>query len=253
MNCIDVSGVRGRFATSQLWPVLHKLQQKHSDANVTGSICVIGVFHGKGACVLGTMARPDKGEHIVAVDSFYEEEDAKANNTNGFKHLFIRNFVTRMSTERCKMLRVLEVDSSCLEPGDLCGAPFRLFSIDGDRTCVGVLKSLQLAAATMVSGGVIMVADFWNPAHPGVHQAVRLFLKRRLEWAPFYVSPLVSGTNMTMLCRRSELRQFLHEFTNCPLNRIGDGDLDCPEQDISQAHLIFSNTPEQLGSIKNAS
>ena len=202
----DVRHLEGWYAYYHLNPVLTAI----TETQERGSVGEIGVHHGKMFCALAMLTRPELGEHSLAVDLFGNQGENVDGSGHGNQRIFDENCARLLTAAQMQAREVIAINSMALRSTDLTqeAGSFRLFSIDGGHTSTCVLSDLELVAPTMTPDGVIVIDDFWHPCWPGVWQGTMLFLRRHPEWQPFYVSPLVGGTNKLMICRAPEVERY---------------------------------------------
>lgn len=154
------------FFEPALLPTLATLDAVMRERGVHGAVGEIGVFHGRGFVPLALLRRA--GERAVAVDVFEQQhlnQDASGAGDEEAFHATLRRFGVTAGVV------VLRIDSTALGAEALleaAGGGVRLLSVDGSHTEAATSSDLQLAAATLVDGGVCLLDDALNPDWPGV-------------------------------------------------------------------------------------
>lgn len=129
-------------------------------------MCEIGVYHGRSTIPLYNLT---SDETLTVIDTFQSKNQYAT---------FIGNINRAFKSPK---LYIITSSSLNVEPGDL--GRFRIFSIDGDHSTEATLNDLELAAATLVSGGVMFLDDFENPTYgPAVSAAIEQFLAKYGDW-----------------------------------------------------------------------
>ena len=180
------------------------------ELKISGNIAEIGVFHGKLLILLCHGLR--KGETVFAIDVFNTQPDIQGLKTeadyNRFSsdNLLINLDANNINTENVKLVTS---NSQDLFGSDLVkefgGANIRLFSIDGDHSRDGVRHDLNLAAATIADGGVILADDLFNTICPSLTEGIIDFFREdnegRLEPIAIVAAngPVNSGSNKLII------------------------------------------------------
>ena len=180
------------------------------ELKISGNIAEIGVFHGKLLILLCHGLR--KGETVFAIDVFNAQPDIQGLKTeadyNRFSsdNLLINLDANNINTENVKLVTS---NSQDLFGSDLVkefgGANIRLFSIDGDHSRDGVRHDLNLAAATIADGGVILADDLFNTICPSLTEGIIDFFREdnegRLEPIAIVAAngPVNSGSNKLII------------------------------------------------------
>jgi hypothetical protein len=176
------------------------------ELKISGNIAEIGVFHGKLLILLCHGLR--EGETVFAIDVFNTQPDIQGikteadNNKFSPDHLLSNLDANKINSENIKLVTS---NSQNLFGSDLIkefgGANIRLFSIDGDHSRDGVRHDLNLAAATMAEGGVILADDLFNTICPSLTEGIIDFFREdnegRLEPIAIVAAngPVNSGSN----------------------------------------------------------
>ena len=180
------------------------------ELKISGNIAEIGVFHGKLLILLCHGLR--EGETVFAIDVFNTQPDIQGikteadNNKFSPDHLLSNLDANKINSENIKLVTS---NSQNLFGSDLIkefgGANIRLFSIDGDHSRDGVRHDLNLAAATMAEGGVILADDLFNTICPSLTEGIIDFFREdnegRLEPIAIVAAngPVNSGSNKLII------------------------------------------------------
>jgi predicted SAM-dependent methyltransferase len=159
---------------------------------VKGHICEIGVHHGRFFIALSLLGR--FGERSLAIDVFEEQEKNVDLSGKGNRDIFLSNVEKWLGSksEAC----IITSDSLDVAPENILrelGGPIRLFSIDGSHTRDHTLNDMRLAEETIVPGGLVILDDFFNPAWPGVAEALFSYLST--PGRPKKLVPIAYGDN----------------------------------------------------------
>jgi hypothetical protein len=163
------------FFEPALLPTLAALDSVMRDRGVHGAVCEIGVYHGRGFVPLALLRRA--GERAVAVDVFEQQhlnQDASGAGDEQTFHATLSRFGVTADVV------VLREDSTVLSGQALlatAGGGLRFLGVDGSHTEAAAFSDLQLAAATLVEGGVLLLDDALNPDWPGVASALARHLR----------------------------------------------------------------------------
>ena len=155
----ELESIAGFFEPALVQTLL-RLDARQRGRGVQGGVGEIGVYHGRGFIPLALLRRP--GERAVAVDVFEQQQLNQDNSGEGdrlaFESSLLKWGITEVSTLCC--------DSTTLEPSvlrDAAGGPLRLLSVDGSHTAKAARSDLELAAAVLTDGGVVLLDDACNP------------------------------------------------------------------------------------------
>ncbi|MEB3340129.1 glycosyltransferase [Okeania sp.] len=184
--------------------MLAHFQNVHS---LSGSVCEIGVHHGRLFIALAMMV--DSESPLIAIDCFENQSANIDNSGKGDSLQFTKNFNQWIDNE--KQLRILSSDSLLLTPGEILtlseGKYARLFSVDGGNTVNHVLNDLALAQETLSDGGIIIVDDFVNLRWPGVMEGVVTYFGSNSSQG---LAPFCYGNNKLYLCRQEYYQTFFN-------------------------------------------
>lgn len=173
------------------------LNEFQLNCGVRGSVCEIGVHHGRLFVLLALLRQ--EGETGVAIDVFENQHLNVDFSGLGSREIFWSN-VDRCVGSRDDIV-TLSADSLTLSPDDILSAThhqsIRLFSVDGGHTARHLLNDVRLASEVLSPGGVVVVDDFYNADWPGVNEGVFRYLMESPLLAPFCY-----GDNKLYLCHQ---------------------------------------------------
>jgi len=175
--------IHGWFSpgAAYLFALLDHIQKENK---VTGNLFEIGVHHGKSAILLGLMANRET-ESLGVCDIFGDQVSNVSASGRGDRDIFLENL--QALCPQPNFLRVFEKLSSKLSPDDVT-TNCRFFHIDGGHNLDEALGDLELAAASLIPEGVIVVDDAFHPAWPGVTEAIfQFFTKHTGEFVPLII------------------------------------------------------------------
>ena len=152
------------------------------ELKISGNVAEIGVFHGKLLILLCHSLR--EGENVFAIDLFNTQPDIQGIKTDADHHRFSsENLLVNLAANKIniEIVKLIVTNSQDLIGADLVtdfgGANIRLFSIDGDHSRDGVRHDLNLAAATLSEGGVILADDLFNTICPSLTEGIIDFFR----------------------------------------------------------------------------
>ncbi len=178
--------------------VLSALQRS---LGVAGHVAEIGIHHGRYALALSLLRK--LGERTIAIDVFEQQELNVDQSGKGDYDTFMANVDAWLGPEHDVV--VLKQDSLTTTPADILAAArgrIRLFSVDGSHTYQHTLNDLRLAESVIAEGGIVVVDDFFNPAWPGVPDALAAYLRNGPK--PTLLAPIGYGDNKFFLAERSK-------------------------------------------------
>ncbi|KRE12003.1 hypothetical protein ASE63_19990 [Bosea sp. Root381] len=135
--------------------------------------CEIGVHHGK--FFLALLACTTNATRHAAVDVFEMQELNIDKSGLGSKEKFVDNL--RRFHGTADDVELITADSLSIDERRVaqieagCGK-FRLFSVDGGHTKIHARNDIRIAQSLIVSGGIVIVDDFFHPDWPGVTQGI---------------------------------------------------------------------------------
>jgi hypothetical protein len=159
------------------------LSQEQVRRGYRGSVCEIGIHHGKLFFVL--YLTTSKGEKAIAIDVFGDQHLNTDLSGRGDKAIFLRH--ARRWSADCEGLEVIQ-DSSLNVSTDQLGK-VRFFSIDGGHTEEATTNDLRLADASMTEEGILVIDDVFHPYFPEVAVAFAKFMLGAPGLAPFALTP----------------------------------------------------------------
>ena len=152
------------------------------ELNVFGNIAEIGVFHGKLLILLCHCL--SKGESVFAIDPFNTQPDIQGIKTKEDHQRFSSdNLLRNLAANNidAEIVDLIVTNSQNLTGDELVkkfgGNNIRLFSIDGDHSRNGVRHDLNLAKATLSTGGLILVDDLFNTICPSLTEGIFDFFR----------------------------------------------------------------------------
>ncbi len=166
---------------------------------VAGSICEIGIHHGRSFILLHLLS--NRSEVAVAYDLFELQEENVDGSGSGDKRTFLNN----LSRHSCDTSRIVvrTKNSLTLTPAEVlfdAKAPVRIFSVDGGHTADITASDLSVAEASLCDGGLLILDDFFNEEWPGVAEGT----SRHLLSGKSKLVPVAIGGNKFIFTNRSE-------------------------------------------------
>jgi hypothetical protein len=174
------------WLTAEVLDIVAILDSAQRAKNVSGAVAEIGVHHGK--LFIGLNLLRQNAERSVAIDLFGQQELNVDNSGKGNLKAFRRN------TRRWSSLNSVAIhqgDSSKLQADELrelAHGEIRLFSVDGGHTSSIVLSDMNLAGASIVSGGIVIADDIFNQEWPGVLAGTLRYLSQGGQLVPFAIA-----------------------------------------------------------------
>ncbi|KAJ3042933.1 hypothetical protein HDV00_006240 [Rhizophlyctis rosea] len=137
-----------------------------------GDVAEIGGHSGKFFIALAHTTTPM--EHTLVIDPISEQ------NGGGEALQVLSNNLRRFSvdpteTEGFHVLEESPLEVLLMTVEEKAG-PFRIFSVDGSRNAEHMMNNLDIAARTLVEGGIIVVDDWEGTKWVGVHEGVYRYL-----------------------------------------------------------------------------
>ncbi len=179
------------------------LGQHQSRLGIGGNIAEIGVFHGKLFILLLLMLH--EGERALAIDPFtgttYRDQPPQTDEKKirSTKWLFQQNLKKHAGDDESVTLLMTGSDSLGIAEVKKTVGPVRLFSVDGNHDADYVRHDLELAAACLAQGGVVLADDVFNRCYPGVSNGLHQFLAQQPGLIPFCI-----GQNKVFLCASAD-------------------------------------------------
>ena len=182
--------VRGWLSETAI-ALIVDLARIQAERGICGSVCEIGVHHGRLFILLHHLTSDD--ERSVAWDLFERQEENVDRSGHGDRDILIKNLQTFGCTR--DRIDVITANSLDLTPSSVLTStrtPPRLFSVDGGHTAALANHDLELAAQVLHDEGLVIVDDFFNQSWPGVAEGIcRYFLGQ--PRVPLY--PVAIGGN----------------------------------------------------------
>jgi hypothetical protein len=166
-------------------PILAVLDSAQLARNISGAVAEIGVHHGK--LFIGLNLLRQKDEYSVAIDVFGSQQLNIDRSGKGDLASFRRNVQRWSSLSR---VVIHDGDSTQLQANELrevARGDIRLFSIDGGHTESTVFSDMNLAEATLASGGIVIADDIFNEEWPGVVTGTFRYLSQGGQLVPFAI------------------------------------------------------------------
>ena len=161
---------------------------------IAGPVCEIGVHHGRLFILLHLLTTSD--ERALAIDLFEAQHENVDGSGEGDRARLLENL--RRHGADLSRVEILAANSLRLEPRQIvehCGGRPRLFSIDGGHTAELTCNDLRLAEATLCTGGLAIVDDYFNQAWPAVSEGTCRYMAR----PDAALRPVGIGTNKFFL------------------------------------------------------
>lgn len=162
------------------------LDEFHALHGVRGTLCEIGVHHGRTLILLGLLKKA--GERVVGVDLFEgaQEQNLDGSGSGSYAAL-VRNTKQHAPGIDFTLIAGNSFNLPATDLAQMNGC--RFFHIDGGHYMEVVLNDLALAQTSLGVGGVIVVDDYWHSGFPEVQEAVhRYFLtSSNMKAVPFMV------------------------------------------------------------------
>jgi hypothetical protein len=151
---------------------------QHTDLQIFGSVCEMGVHHGRFTGFLYLTAR--QNEKLIAADLFLEHQDQNVDKSGmGDYDQFARG-MQLYGMDATKDLHTVFKGSSDEIPFDWSFQknfePFRLVSVDAGHTAALTFNDLQLAFCNLQRGGIVILDDWFHPMWPGVVEGYHQFV-----------------------------------------------------------------------------
>ena len=174
------------FFSHMALKALVKMSEAQTQRGIGGAVCEIGVHHGRSFILLYMLTT---GKEIsVAYDLFEMQEENVDKSGEGDKEKFIYNLKkNNCDLSRIKIFSQNSMNLSAEKILEDAGSKVKLFSIDGGHTAEIVYNDLSVAAASLCSGGVIVIDDVFDEGWPGVSEGTCKFLAANKQLLPFAV------------------------------------------------------------------
>ena len=173
-----VDGYLQSGSASIIWSIF----DIQDELEIAGNLAEIGVYHGKLFILLCHCLR--KGERAFAVDPFDTQPEIQGIKTKKDRQKFSSdNLKSNLASNGIgsDLVKLIVADSQALTGAELLNefgsANIRIFSIDGDHSRDGVRHDLNLAAATLSEGGIVLADDLFNPICPSLTEGIIDFFR----------------------------------------------------------------------------
>ena len=154
---------------------------------VVGSVCEIGVHHGRFFILLHLLTQPN--ESSAAWDLFENQTENKDASGSGDRIRFESNL--RVHGCGFRRIRIFSENSLRLTKGMIlegAGGKVRLFSVDGGHTAEVTANDIKLAAEVLTEGGILLLDDCFNESWPGVAEGTfRCLIDQCVSIVPFAI------------------------------------------------------------------
>ena len=162
------------------------LDHVHRQAGIVGDIVEIGVHQGMLLLLLAAVRRTN--ERVIGLDVF-DSQHANIDNSGSGAYNIAMAAIEKHYSSEASMICLMQIDSMAINSRNISNyipSNIRLFSVDGGHTREHVLNDLCLAQDSIVSGGVIMLDDFFGPHWPSVTEGYNAFMQsQNKKLAPF--------------------------------------------------------------------
>lgn len=165
--------------------ILAVLDSAQRSKNVFGAVTEVGVHHGKLFIALKLLQ--EENQYSVAIDLFSDHGFNVDMYGKGSLAVFRRN-VQRWSSLNAVVIH--QSDSTKLRADELrklAHGDVRLFSVDGGHTDSIVCSDMNLAEATVASGGIVIADDVFNEEWPGVSTGTLRYMEEGGQLVPFAI------------------------------------------------------------------
>lgn len=194
-----VPGMSSQFAAG----IACGLMRIQTGMGVTGHVAEVGTFQGRFFIALAHALAP--GERALGIDRFDWPTPA----------------VLERFEENCRSYGIgpersitWKADSTDLSPEALIdrldGGRVRLFHIDGEHSRAALTRDLELATATICSGGLIVLDDMLHAAYPTLIVAVHEYLQQHPEMTVLCIIDRESLTAASkfVLCEQAWFKRY---------------------------------------------
>lgn len=193
------------------------LSDAQKENGINGSVCEIGIHHGRLFILLHLLTEPD--EHSIACDLFERQDENISYSGSGDKSKFLENLKTYDAD--FDRIRIITENSQNLRPEDLLTqGPIRLFSVDGGHDPATAYNDIALAAETIAEGGIILLDDFQHYYWPGVSEALYRYLleSERDLWPVAIVDGKLILTNTEPAAIQYKIRIIESFYIRCDIH-----------------------------------
>ncbi|GKY98740.1 hypothetical protein MPSEU_000830300 [Mayamaea pseudoterrestris] len=167
---------RGSGEVTACGPIVSVLSRLQHSRNLYGTLGEFGVHHGRFTGFLFITARDT--EKLIVGDLFGQQDKNVDKSGLGDKRMFMRGLLTYGLHPRA-IHAVIEASTDEL-PFDLTGKalmePFRIVSVDASHTAAFTFNDLQLAFCNLLTGGIVILDDWFHSTWPGVVEGFYQFV-----------------------------------------------------------------------------
>jgi len=174
----QVDGYLQSGSASVIWSIF----DVQDELEIAGNIAEIGVYHGKLFILMCHSLRAE--ERAFAVDAFDSIPEIQGIKTAEDQQRFSAdNICSNLEQNNidADLVKLVVADSQALTAAELTtefgNSSIRLFSVDGDHSRKGVRHDLNLAAATLSVGGIILADDLFNTICPSLTEGIIDFFR----------------------------------------------------------------------------
>jgi hypothetical protein len=162
------------------------LGQYQIDHDIGGSLCEMGVHHGKLFFILALLRQSD--QKSLAIDLFEDGTENPQAVHRGRDTAFFRHrerFGIALGEDE-----LIKGDTRLLKPEDILSriGKARMISVDAGHLYDEVANDLALAGQVTADNGVIIADDYFNTVWPDVTGATNAFIDSS-GWRPFLITP----------------------------------------------------------------
>jgi hypothetical protein len=178
--------IEGWYSQTAL-ELISELNTIQISKDIAGSLCEIGVHHGRSFVLLSLLSQPD--EMCIGIDLFEEQDENIENSGCGDEDIVLSNLeLYECEISRIKLISKNSLNLTSRELLDTSQQKFRLYSLDGGHSTNIVQNDLQLAESVLRDGGIIIVDDYFDEKWPGVSEGtLRHLLLSGSKLIPFAI------------------------------------------------------------------
>lgn len=177
--------VRGWFEPESAEVMALLLTRQVADG-LRGGVAEIGVHHGRSFLLLANGLAP--GESAVALDVFERQDLNQDGSGRGDRQVLEEHLREWAPEADVRVVARSSLEVAVEEAVEVFGRT-RMFSVDGGHTAEITRHDLELAEASLVEGGVVVLDDVLNGHWLGVFTGLAAYLLDRPGLVPFALSP----------------------------------------------------------------
>ncbi len=166
--------------------VMARLLLHQVGRGISGGVAEIGVHHGRSFLLLANGLAD--GEVAVALDVFEQQGQNTDHSGKGDRAKFEHNLECWAPSAPVRVVSRSSLDVTPDSAREVFGRP-RMFSIDGGHTAEITRHDLEVAAASVGEGGIIVLDDVLNGHWLGVLTGTAAYLLDEPTLVPFALSP----------------------------------------------------------------